>query len=79
MGNKQLLQVLTISYMLRSFPISWGNFISRAIIDKNCRIGNNVHIEGGNHLNDGDYGSYHVVDGIVIVPKGSVIEDGTQI
>lgn len=54
-------------------------FISRAIIDKNCRIGNEVRIVGGDHLEDGDYGSYHVVDGIVIVPKNEVIEDGTQI
>lgn len=54
-------------------------FISRAIIDKNCRIGDDVRIVGGDHLKDGDYGSYHVVDGIVIVPKNSLIEEGTRI
>ena len=54
-------------------------FISNAIIDKNCRIGDDVRIAGGDHLDDGDYGSYHVVDGIVIVPKNEVIEDGTRI
>lgn len=54
-------------------------FISRAIIDKNCRIGNDVRIVGGDHLEDGDYGEYHVVDGIVIVPKNSVIRHGTKI
>lgn len=54
-------------------------FISNAIIDKNCRIGNDVRIAGGNHLEDGDYGKYHVVDNIVIVPKNSVIPDGTKI
>lgn len=54
-------------------------FISNAIIDKNCRIGNDVRIAGGDHLEDGDFGKYHVVDNIVIVPKGSVIPDGTKI
>ncbi|HEX6981973.1 MAG TPA: glucose-1-phosphate adenylyltransferase [Balneolaceae bacterium] len=53
--------------------------ISRAIIDKNCKIGNDVQIAGGDHLEDGDYGSYNVVDGIVIVPKNSVLKDGTKI
>ena len=59
--------------------IGEGCFISNAIIDKNCKIGNNVRINGGENLEDGDYGSYHVVDGIVIVPKGSVIEEGKHI
>jgi glucose-1-phosphate adenylyltransferase len=54
-------------------------FISNAIIDKDCKIGNDVRIAGGSHLEDGEYDNYSVVDGIVIVPKGSVIEDGTKI
>ncbi len=54
-------------------------FISNAIIDKDCKIGNDVRITGGDHLEDGEYGNYHVVDGIVIIPKGEVIEDGTKI
>lgn len=54
-------------------------FISNAIIDKDCKIGNDVRIAGGDHLEDGDYGNYHVVDGLVIVPKSSVIKDGTKI
>ncbi|SMO65230.1 glucose-1-phosphate adenylyltransferase [Fodinibius sediminis] len=62
-------------------PMAIGErcFISNAIIDKNCSIGNDVRIAGGDHLEDGDYGEYHVVDGIVIVPKRSVIKDGTKI
>lgn len=54
-------------------------FISNAIIDKNCRIGNDVRIAGGDHLEEGDHGIYHVVDGIVVIPKGAVIPDGTKI
>ncbi len=53
--------------------------ISRAIIDKNCRIGNNVRIEGGNHLPDGDHALYTVKDGIVVVKKGAVVPDGFTI
>ena len=62
-------------------PMAIGQrcFISNAIIDKNCKIGNDVRIAGGDHLEDGDYGEYHVVDGIVIVPKNSVIPEGTKI
>jgi glucose-1-phosphate adenylyltransferase len=62
-------------------PMAIGErcFISNAIIDKNCKIGNDVRIAGGDHLDDGDYGDYHVVDGIVVVPKRSVISDGTRI
>lgn len=54
-------------------------YIERAILDKNCRIGNNVRIIGGRHLPDGDYDTHSVKDGIVVVKKGAIIHDGTQI
>ncbi|MDZ7692882.1 MAG: sugar phosphate nucleotidyltransferase [Balneolaceae bacterium] len=54
-------------------------FISNAIIDKDVQIGNDVRIAGGDHLDDGEFDNYHVVDGIVIIPKGAVIPDGTKI
>ncbi len=54
-------------------------YISNTIVDKNCRIGNDVRIVGGNHLEDGKYERHYVVDGIVIVPKGQVIPDGYSI
>jgi len=53
--------------------------ISNAILDKNCRVGNDVHINGGLHLPDGDFGSYAVKDGIVVIKKGATIPDGTVI
>jgi len=51
--------------------------IERAIIDKNARIGDNVHIspEGKPENHDGD--NYYIRDGIVVVPKGGVIRSGT--
>jgi len=54
-------------------------FISRAIIDKNVRIGDDVKITGGDHLEDGEYDKHSVVDGIVIIQKGQVIPDGYSI
>ncbi len=53
--------------------------INNAIIDKNCRIGNDVKINGGAHLKDGDYGNYAVKDGIVVVKKDVDLASGTVI
>lgn len=54
-------------------------YIKNAIIDKDCKVGNDVRINGGTHLEDGDYGEYSVVDGIVVVPRGGILKDGTVI
>jgi glucose-1-phosphate adenylyltransferase len=54
-------------------------FIMNAILDKNCRIGNDVSITGGPHLPDGDNGFYAVKDGIIVVKKGAVVPSGTKI
>lgn len=54
-------------------------YINNAIVDKNCSIGNDVRINGGLHLQEGDYGLYVVKDGIVVVKKGAVIPNGTVI
>jgi glucose-1-phosphate adenylyltransferase len=53
--------------------------ITNAILDKNCRIGNDVQIIGGAHLPDSDHALYTVKDGIVVVKKGAIIPDGTII
>ena len=51
-------------------------YIKNAIIDKNCRIGNNVSINGGDHLANSDHALYAVKDGIVVLKKGVVLPDG---
>ncbi len=51
-------------------------YIENVIIDKDCRIGNDVRIEGGEHLIDCVKNRYVVRDGIVVIKKGSVIPDG---
>lgn len=54
-------------------------YINNAIIDKNSKIGNDVRINGGPHLAEGDYGLYVVKDGIVVVKKGATLASGTVI
>ena len=51
-------------------------YIKNAIVDKNCRIGNDVRINGGTHLENTDHELYTVKDGIVVIKKGAVIPDG---
>lgn len=53
--------------------------INNCIIDKNCRIGDDVHINGGKHLPDTEAENYTIKDGIVVVKKGAVIEKGFKI
>jgi glucose-1-phosphate adenylyltransferase len=53
--------------------------ISRAIVDKNARIGTGVRLlnEAGIENADGPDGSYFIRDRIIIVPKNAVVKDGT--
>lgn len=59
--------------------IGENTWIENAIVDKNSRIGRNVSIRNQRGLVDYDGDSYYVRDGIVIVPKGATIADGTEI
>lgn len=51
-------------------------FIKNAIIDKNCRIGDDVRINGGRHLEDSETDLYVIRDGIVVIKKEAVIPKG---
>jgi len=53
--------------------------INGAIIDKNARIGNNVVITPEGKSQDADGDGYYIRDGIVVIPKNSIIPDGTWI
>lgn len=53
--------------------------IEDAIIDKNARIGNGVEISSKKNAPDLDGEGYYIRDGIVVIPKNSVIPDGTRI
>jgi len=51
-------------------------YIKNAIIDKNCRIGNDVRINGSDQLENTDHSLYTIKDGIVVVKKGAILPDG---
>jgi glucose-1-phosphate adenylyltransferase len=60
--------------------IAQGTIIKGAIIDKNARIGENCRIGiDSKPRADGDFSIYHVVDGIIIIPKNGIIPSGTVI
>lgn len=54
-------------------------YIHNCIIDKNCRIGDDVRINGGKHLADIETDTYVVKDGIVVIKKEATIAKGTNI
>jgi glucose-1-phosphate adenylyltransferase len=53
--------------------------IRRAIIDKGARIGAGVQILNDSNRSEADGDNYFIRDGIVIIPKNSIIHDGTVI
>lgn len=53
--------------------------ITRAIIDKNAHIGDNVIIQSQEGKPDCDGDFYYVRDGIVIIPKNAVVPENTII
>lgn len=80
MGNDyyETLEVMAenISKGVPKIGIGERCYIKDAIIDKNCRIGNDVRINGGKHLENTDHLLYSVKDGIVVVKKGAILLDG---
>jgi glucose-1-phosphate adenylyltransferase len=61
--------------------IGSNSIIRRAIVDKNVRIGKNVKLlnQAGIDRMDDENGCYYIREGIIIIPKGAVILDGTEI
>jgi glucose-1-phosphate adenylyltransferase len=53
--------------------------IKNAIVDKDCRIGNDVKILGSNHLQPTDHPLYTIKDDIVVIKKNAVLPDGFTI
>jgi glucose-1-phosphate adenylyltransferase len=62
-------------------PVGIGaeSVVERAIVDKNARLGRGVRIVNAAGIREADGNGYYVRDGIVMVPKGGVIPDGTVI
>ena len=81
MGNDYYQTLEQIAAEENSIPMGVGHYchIEHAILDKDCRIGNNVVIKGGDHLPDTETAEYSIRDGVIVVKKGAVIEEGTRI
>jgi glucose-1-phosphate adenylyltransferase len=62
-------------------PVGIGDrcYIHNAILDRNCRIGNDVRINGGAHLPDTVHELYVIKSGIVVVKKGATLPHGFTI
>ncbi|QJW97116.1 glucose-1-phosphate adenylyltransferase [Frigoriglobus tundricola] len=58
-----------------------GALVERAILDKDCRIGRGVKLINRDNRQEGDgpNGAYHIRDGIICVPRGAIIPDGTVV
>jgi glucose-1-phosphate adenylyltransferase len=56
-----------------------GALIERAILDKECRIGRNVRIVNQRGVRDDEGETYVIRDGIVTIPRGTVVPDGAVI
>ena len=59
--------------------IGAGSTIDGAIIDKNVSIGENCVIENREGVQEAEADRYYIRDGIVVIPKNTVIPDGTTI
>jgi len=65
---------------LPKMGIGEGTVIENAIIDKNVSIGKNCRITpDGKPENEDKLPLYYIRDGVVIIPKGTIIPDGTVI
>ena len=53
--------------------------ISGAIIEKNTRIGNNVTIKGGEHLQDAETETHTIKDGVIVIKNNVTITSNTTI
>jgi glucose-1-phosphate adenylyltransferase len=53
--------------------------IENAIVDKNARIGNDCVISPAGKPDKVDHPLYFIRDGVVIIPKNTVVPDGTVV
>jgi len=63
----------------RSVPVGVGmdSVLDRVIVDKNARIGRGVRLVNERGVQEADGENYFIRGGIIIVPKGAMVPDGT--
>lgn len=59
--------------------IGEGAVIENAIVDKDCRIGKNVKLLNEKGIEDEEGDCYVIRDGIIVIPRGTTVPDGTVI
>jgi glucose-1-phosphate adenylyltransferase len=62
-------------------PVGIGHnaVLDRVIVDKNARVGDDVRLVNEKGIQDADGDGYYIRNGIIIVPKGGVVRDGTVV
>jgi glucose-1-phosphate adenylyltransferase len=65
----------------RAVPLGIGqdSVLDRVIVDKNARIGRGVRLVNERGVQEADGPNYFIRNGIIVVPKGAVIPDGTVV
>ena len=81
MGNDfyQTLEEIILQKNDVAMGVGKGCHIEQAILDKDCRIGDNVTIIGDAQLANLETETYCIVEGIVVVKKGALIPSGSVI
>jgi glucose-1-phosphate adenylyltransferase len=64
---------------LTDLTVGDESLIERAILDKDCRVGRNVRIVNAQGVEEAEGDNYVIRDGIVVIPRGAVVQDGTVI
>ena len=59
--------------------IGKGSVVHKAIIDKNAHIGENCRILNEQRIHTFDGPGYYIRDGIIIVPKNGIVQNGTTV
>src|SRR5215468_7446014 len=59
--------------------IGKGSVVHKAIIDKNAHIGENCRILNEQRIHTFDGPGYYIRDGIIIVPKKGIVQNGTTV
>ena len=59
--------------------IGEGSVIERAILDKDCRIGRNVRLVNQRGVQETETPTYVIREGIIAIPRGTTIPDGTVV
>ncbi|NNE35889.1 MAG: glucose-1-phosphate adenylyltransferase, partial [Rhodothermales bacterium] len=59
--------------------IGEGTIIENAIVDRNASVGRNCVLKNEDGVLEADGDGYYIRDGLIVVPKGGSIPDGTHI